>query len=790
MTRKKPSKKQKRKLRKQQKANYSKHRKHRMSEKQTPWEPVKMKLFELPSPFPDDLSQSKRLEILNKIIKNAKEQFDQKYPLMEQWFKEYDPLYLLSFCAVYFLSCPEGIDREAMGEQEFFCHYLEILQAFALINERCCSVQPLLEKQKQFMDEIKEIGNAMQLRLFDMVDKIEDDADIHKQELRFSIMADTIAVRNWGYYYQMERITTDLARLVNKKFLSKYGLESDKTIRMLFQLCSLVGDKLNNRLDKVRTFFKKKTLPEIIDSYNNTFPENVPIEGEGLETIWELAGKDINNLKILLICHSDLKLQDIYTFTLREFLDAYGDKTKAEELQFLLDKWSFCFGDLKNQNKEHIILDNPVHHKPFIKLDDYRYFSSLIGMLPHISISLLEEIIFEDAVWKKEYTDELKSKYLEKEVERLSTKYFPNASIFRGSYWKDPVDNKNYENDLCVVLDNFVIVIEAKSGLISAEARRGAPDSLKENLTKLVVEPAIQANRFIEFLKKNRRLHEFNTKRGVVNRIDSSLIDYFIPLSITLEEIGAIASNLKQLIDAGLVEKQINQLAPSMCLTNFEIVLDLLPLEAVRIHYLSRRREFEFNVKYVADELDLLAFYLDNGFNIGEVEFNKDWYINLGPKSKELDPYYIAKGDGKIIKKPKLAMTKWWEDMLGYIDKRKKKNWIMSSYILLSTTIDQQKEFELRFKGLKKLIKRGKAPHKHTWINFLSGCKKRRHLIIGFPYKTTDKDLRNDLIAESLSPDNDIGEVLGVLCIAQNIDTDNYPYSVLASRKNNKLFID
>ncbi|MCP6720507.1 MAG: hypothetical protein KJI72_04290 [Patescibacteria group bacterium] len=790
MTRKKPSKKQKRKIRKQQKANYSKHRKHRANEKQTPWAPVKMKMFELPDPFPDDLSQSKRKEIFKKYVKDAKECFDMKYPLLERWFEEYDPLYLLSFCAVYFLSCPEGIDREALGEQEFFCHYLEILQAFALINERCDSAQPLLEKQNQFMDEMKEIGDTMQVRLFDMVGEIEEDTDIHKQELRFSMMAATTAVRNWAYFYQMERVATDLARLVRDRFFNKYGLESDKIIRMLFQLCSLVEDKLNTHLNKTKTFFKKKTLPEIIASYNIAFPENVPIKGKDLDTMWELANKDIKKLKLMLICHSDLKLQDIYTFTLNDIADAYGDRTKTKKLQYLLDKWSFCFGDLKNQNKEYIIMDNPVHHKPFIKTDDSVYFSSAIGMLPHISISLLEEIIFEDAVWKKEYTDELKSKYLEKEVERLCMKYFPTASIFRGSCWGNPNDDKAYENDLCVVLDNFAIIIESKSGLMSPAARRGAPKSLKENLTKLVIEPALQANRFIDFLKSNKRLHKFSTIRGVVNEIDSSLIDYYIPLSITLEQMGGIVSNLKNLIDAGMVDKKINELAPSMCLTDFEIVMDTLSLEASRVHYLSRRREFEYNVNYTGDEISLLAFYLDNGFNIGDTEFKKGISMNISLKSKELDPYFIAKGDGKILEKPKLAMTKWWEDMLGYINKRKKRNWVTNSYILLSTTIDQQKEFELRFKGLKKLIKRGKAPHRHTWIIFLSGCKKRSHLIIGFPYNTTDKELRNDLMAESLSPDNDVGEVLGALCIGQNIDTADYPYSVLGGRNENKLFID
>jgi hypothetical protein len=41
--------------------------------------------------------------------------------------------------------------------------------------------------------------------------------------------------------------------------------------------------------------------------------------------------------------------------------------------------------------------------------------------------------------------------------------------------------------------------------------------------------------------------------------------------------------------------------------------------------------------------MDLFGFYLDNGFNIGETEYDEGFHINLTLKSKELDPYFIGK---------------------------------------------------------------------------------------------------------------------------------------------------
>ena len=59
-----------------------------------------------------------------------------------------------------------------------------------------------------------------------------------------------------------------------------------------------------------------------------------------------------------------------------------------------------------------------------------------------------------------------------------------------------------------------------------------------------------------------------------------------------------------------------------MALTDLEIVFELLPRVHEKLHYLERRAEFEHNADYTADEIDLLAFYLQTGFNIGEDEYD------------------------------------------------------------------------------------------------------------------------------------------------------------------------
>jgi len=73
-----------------------------------------------------------------------------------------------------------------------------------------------------------------------------------------------------------------------------------------------------------------------------------------------------------------------------------------------------------------------------------------------------------------------------------------------------------------------------------------------------------------------------------------------------------------------------------MLLADLEIVFDILPSTAHKIHYLRRREDLETNLSYKGDELDLLGFYLASGFNIGEAEFSGAAFKETLHKSLQL----------------------------------------------------------------------------------------------------------------------------------------------------------
>lgn len=779
------SKEQRRQRRKAKEIRYQKRREATRGERLAPWDAPKMKLFKLPQLLKQDVSFDKRIELIRALGKDARSKFDTLYPQVEKWVTEYDPIYVLSVCAFYLISQPEGIDREATGSLEFHHHYLELLQAFSLCQPRNVTVRPLLDGVSALKEHMAEMGHHMSMRHLDIPECMTSEREISAYRLRTEMMSQTTAIRNWAYPHQMKKVLLDLSQAIAPAFKDAYGVDPARFFSMLMLVSQEVEDRLNAHIEKLRRCAVARDHRAVLKAYNEAFPENVPIGEEHFDEIWTMAGRKRMGVLSMLMTHADLKLESIYSFTLDRAHELVGADTDKAALDALLEKISLRFCDLADANREHFILSNPVLERPFISLGNGTYFSAVWGVLPHMLQDILEDLVWNSAPLRARYT-KAKAAYLEDELERIVGAAFPNGQVFKGSTWHDD-SGVLYENDLIVVIDTFAIVFEAKSASVSDPARRGAPDRLAETLRELIESPSEQALRFIERLRSTPAVHEFKTKRGVTNTIDSRPVKHYIPIGVTLSHLGLIASNLKKLIAAGIVEKKLEELAPSISITDLESVFELLEREVEKVHYLARRREFEAHMEYQGDELDLLGFYLDNGFNIGDTEYDQDSAFNMVMKSKELDPYFVGSREGKPVRKPCLAMSKWWADILDRISERKFEGWLETGFVLLNTTKEDQEKFEATFGELAKQVIAGTASKPHNWIRWESGPKRRRYVIVGYPYLTDDKDLRNSILAEAIGEDS-TADARGVAAIGVKLSSPHYPYDVLMRRTATDLF--
>jgi len=752
-----------------------------------PYEVVDHEFVEYSNLNTKDIPFKERLEAVIALASKADEEYEKELKNLFGYLEKHDQIYLCSFAAYYFHRIEEGIDQEAIdGFLEFPAFYLEILQCLAIINSRNKSLNPLNNEVETFKQTIINLNQWQSVRYFNLIKGVKSEEDTNSIFLRNEMMLNTLAVRNWAYVHQMQSITYDLANLSNTKFLKEIGFNPKHLLDVLNNSVNLIEEKLNTYHRGTAKFIKAKSYESTFKEYEKSFPLVNKTSKTEQATIWKTLSKNLHNLKAMLLAHSDLSLHEIYTLKLSEIKESLDSPISDVSLRQILETISLEFEELHEYNVDHIYLDNPIHYKPFLKIEEDAYFSIIPHLFAHTGIKILENIICQNQNLKDDYSSK-KGKYLEEKVEQLFKKAFPRAKIFSGSQWNDPLSKKLYENDLLVVIEQFAIVVECKSGGVSPSAQRGAPKRLMRTIKELVQEPSEQAIRFQNYLKQNPTKHSFVTKSGDINLVDSSNIKYYVPLGVTLSHLGSIGCNLKKLIDAKVIDKGLSDLAPSISYTDLEIILDILETSSEKIHYLSRRREFEAHMNFQGDEGDIFGFYLDNGFNIGETEYDTKLLINLTLKSKALDPYYIGKSRNVNVKKPQLKKTKYWSELLLKVE-QSCKNWLIINYILLNLPKEDQQKFEKNLKTLTKRILDGKCKKRHNYMILNAGPPRRKYAIVGYPYFNTDKTTRNEImndIAASLSEKN---EFRGYLILGYNLNEPHLPYSVVAYGFDENLY--
>jgi hypothetical protein len=741
-----------------------------------------MKLFEVANPFGDMPLQARRA-LLHEVAAKARATFDAEYPKMAAWHETYNPLYLLSFCAFYFLTSPEGVDKEAIeGKLDFASYHLELLQAFALRGSCGETPKPLAEKTGELRRYLRELGDSLALAQMDFPADLPD-SEVLKRMIISDMRGQTFAIRNWAYPEQaLNHLRSMFAGELSEIIATEYsGISIARMIDVLEKMAKQIEDRLNDHIQRLAAVAAPPDFDSVYSAYRAAFAD-VEDQREGMRGIFEgLCQCDLERFQLLLLMHADLRLDAVYTFSLDDAASAYGDESCRASLARLLRAWAYEFGDLSSHDPLHFLYSNPVLQRPLVHIGDEAFFWPLCGLYAHTLPAMLELLI------SKEYRDRylaIRSRYLEDCVEALCRKVFPDGKVYRGSQFRLAPDTEPvYENDVLVLIDSTAIIIECKAHLVDPPARRGGELRLVNTLEDLVVGASQQAHRFTEFLKANPRRHVFETKAGHTNNVNASRILRFIPISVTYENLGFVSANLKQSVEAGLIQSG-QPLVPSICYTDLEVIFETLDSQAERIHYLARRAEIERTMEYRGDEMDLFALYIDTGFNVGEWE-SPGHFLNLGLKSKELDPYFVARANGVSVPKPRVRLTDWWRRILARIEDVQMECWTEVAYVFLSVGYEEQKRFEQRFKTLTSQIKDGRTKHRHNWVVMRSGTlSERQYGVIGFPYSDVTRQQRNDMVDHMVEEFEQTGKVFGTVVIAIDISrpkqrSNPLPYDAL-----------
>jgi hypothetical protein len=203
------------------------------------------------------------------------------------------------------------------------------------------------------------------------------------------------------------------------------------------------------------------------------------------------------------------------------------------------------------------------------------------------------------------------SHWMEDQVPQYFGRIFPKSAIFSNLTYPDPNHpGGETELDAAILWGPFLVLCEIKGKRYRPKSRLGDLARLKSDLEDNIEEAFQQATRAITFIESGS-ISTFEEKAsGRKMTVDRSSVRTIFPMSVTLHDFGAIATQLALLKNIGMFR---NSAYPwSLCLANLGIVTSFAKSPDVFLHYAQRRLDLQRSGKNIqADEIELFGHYLD-----------------------------------------------------------------------------------------------------------------------------------------------------------------------------------
>ncbi len=174
----------------------------------------------------------------------------------------------------------------------------------------------------------------------------------------------------------------------------------------------------------------------------------------------------------------------------------------------------------------------------------------------------------------------------------------------------------------------------------------------------------------------------------------------------------------------------------------------------------------------------MLAFYLQTGFNIGEMEYNGT-FLELTAMSKIVDDYYIALAEGVRGKKPQPKLTQMWKDICERLERRNFHQWSDVAVAILSVSYDDQHKLQPAFKKIRKNVLKNWRKPDHLCSTLLVPPAQRSDAIALYAFRERDKEERRQRMSDIAAQVFEHAHVKRCVILGVNIDRMDYPYSTL-----------
>lgn len=728
----------------------------------------------LPNPL-EGLSTDQRQLVIEEIAKNSEEAYQGALSELMAVLRRHNPLHVLSHMAYYGLGV--GVDETKCvtkldSDYEIFPFHVEILQALLLqFAPEKLSGAPFPPHELQHVwNQVKTLCETHNFRQLDPAGLHLSDEERAVALAQRHMRGGTQAVRNWGYHSQVKRLARELYCPFDAQLLEARGFSASDVFDVFETMFFEVVSRQTSHGKMLVNLFKSsgKNGCLLVKDYHKLIGLSEAKAEKFIEK-FNVEDVSLDHVGAMIVAHHDLRLPNVYTFLASDLAESLG--LDEGRVSAVLDEFALSFGALTDYETEHLHLSNPIWEKPVVKPRAGEYFCALPAGFFSFVIPCMEAVLAPFAAAVSDH----RAEFLESKVAEIVKRRFPSSQIKRNFKWAK--DETTYETDLIAFIDSFALLVECKSGKVTAPAVRGAPERLRKHIEELLIDPNLQSSRLkrrIEFLGSHA-----NAIDSIRERIgyDLAKVRKIVRVSVCLEDFGAIQSCLKQLEDTGWLPTDFAP-CPTMNLADFETVFDILEHPVQILHYLMKREATEESFGYLADEIDLLGLYITTLLNIDDVGPNVD-FVFTG-MSAPLDAYYNSLDAGVVLDKPRPEISSLFAEIFSQLEQRGIARWTEIGVALNMFSPDDQTKVTKQLAKLEERVHRKwrTQGHKNTVICIPSNSS--TYALAYVMFKDGNAKERWGFMENAATAALEANQVQTVVVIGKNIDRGDWTYDAIA----------
>src|SRR5229473_1946189 len=712
---------------------------------------------------------------LTSIAKKKSEEFPVLLQTLRELITTKNPLHILATLASY--GTVGAVSEQGVSDTSIVKnveqHHVELFQALALsvpLDEWGQS-PAIPDDIQRAIDTLGDVAEAFHQRRFAAIDREHDEQTRTVLNLQERLRLKTQAVRNWGYFSHMMQISTELYAPLDERLRDHYGFGATDVITIGRALVLTMEGRISSRFKILRKIFRERKIQRLVRRYYALYPGVV---GDPEEFIGGIpGGVTLDMVRSRLLAHADLSLPELLTFSVNDA--AAQAHLRPDVVTKTIEALSLLPGALKDDDPEHFFMSNPVWRAPIISADD-KFFCAL----PQSIFSHIHEIMRQltDAAGLKQPLEERLAAYLEDKVEAVLKGALPSGQMVRGGKWR--IGQTEYETDHIVKIDRTILIVEDKSATLSAAALRGAPDRVKRHVRDLLLAPSIQSER----LEAEIRRAKAGDAQALANLADLGLhfadVEQIVRISVTLDDFSALSSAEGDLKAAVWIPAHA-ELAATIHVADLQCVADILDRPSFFIHYLTERGRFQRAVRFFADEMDLVGFYLDTGFNVWSIEKEEHLNLVLTGQSKAVDRYYNSRDAGVALEKPRPKLQPYFKRLIEGIESRAFPGWLgVTGDLLRAASFDEGKRLERMLAQLKSKVERNWRNPEHECSIVVTPPPIRETAIVFHAYPQKLADRRKETAAQLAEQALETSRRHRCILIGRNIDRWDEPYSFIS----------